>query len=149
MVAERRCWQSCRMGYVTLAQAFLPMPIPSQFKKKNVSMGKSNMKCTYQKTIFLPFSKVRTKQYFRRKVIWFNENHFFKLSYSFQVHWLLWICVVLMRFVKGDHDDSSQKSGKEARGLLVDSLGASACDIQTLFRPYFVIYLFLLYKTPH
>lgn len=38
-------------------------------EKKIVSMGKSNMKCTYRKTIFLPFSKVRTKQYFRRKVI--------------------------------------------------------------------------------
>lgn len=54
-----------------------------------------------------------------------------------------------MRFVKGDHDDSSQKLGKEARSLLADSLGTSACDVQTLFRPYFVIYLFLLYETPH
>lgn len=53
-----------------------------------------------------------------------------------------------MRFVKGDHDDSSQKLGKEARSLLADSLGTSACDVQTLFRPYFVIYLFLLYETP-
>lgn len=111
-------------------------------------MGKSNMKCTYRKTIFLPFSKVRTKQYFRRKVIWFNEKHFFKLSYSFQEHWLLWTYVVLMRFVKGDHDDSSQKLGKEVRSLLEDSLGTSACDVQTLFRPCFVIYLFLLYETP-
>lgn len=57
---------------------------------------------------------------------------------------LLWICVVLMRFVKGVHDESSQKSGKEARGLLVDSLGAAACDVQTLFRPCFVIYSYFM-----
>lgn len=53
-----------------------------------------------------------------------------KLSDSVQAHYLFCVCVVLMRLIKVDHvTPHRRRQNKEAKGLLVESLRASACHV--------------------
>lgn len=53
-----------------------------------------------------------------------------KLSYSLQAHYLFRECVVHMRLIKVDNvTPHRRRQNKEAKGLLVESLGASACHV--------------------